>query len=237
MTQILALVLIFLLSHNVRYRRFTPFDFGFVFTLVYSSLLIVVIYVDDIVRLISPSSDIESLDIPKYLIGVVALILITIYAMDLLNIVMEEKIPIFIIAFILSFGLVFVDEFILEDFWYINDFVAVFVSGCIIKFVVVRKMKASIIPLGILWAFSIARQFVPIQSVAQEISLSIFPLHLQISACFGDDPDGYSCSAFGTSKIIIMGLIVNYSIRIDLFISSRFYEILSISTALFSLFI
>ena len=171
------------------------------------------------------------------MVAVVAIVLIAIYGMDLLNIFMEEKIPIFAIAVLFSLGLVFVDEFILEDFWYINDIVAILVPGCIIKFVVIRKMKTSMIPLVILWAFSIARQFIPIQSVAKEISISIFPLHLQIPACFGDDPDGYSCSAFGTSKIIIIGLIVNYSIRIDLFISSRFYEILSISTALFSLFI
>lgn len=130
-------------------------------------LLIVIIYIDDIVNLISPSSDIESLDVPKYLVAVVAVGLITVYAMDLLNIFMEEKVPIFVIAMILSLGIVFVDEFILEDFWYINDLVAILVSGCIIKFVVIRKMKTSIIPLVILWVFSIARQFIPVQSVAQ----------------------------------------------------------------------
>jgi hypothetical protein len=72
-------------------------------------MLIVIIYVDDIVNLVSPSSDVESLDAPKYVVAVLATGLITMYAMDLLNIVMEEKIPIFIIAFILSVGLVFID--------------------------------------------------------------------------------------------------------------------------------
>ena len=72
-------------------------------------MLIVIIYVDDIVNLLSPSSDIESLDVPKYVVAVVAVGLITVYGMDLLNVVMEEKVPMFVIAFVLSVGLVFVD--------------------------------------------------------------------------------------------------------------------------------
>lgn len=116
-----------------------------------------------------------------------------------------------------------------------NDIIAVFVAGCIVKFIVIRKIKTSILPLTILWLFSIARQFVHVQSIAQEISLAIFPLHLQIPACFGDDEDGYSCSAFGSSKIIIIGLMINYSVRVDLFVSSRFYEVLMLLVAFFSL--
>jgi hypothetical protein len=115
------------------------------------------------------------------------------------------------------------DLFIFVDYWYINNIIAILISGCIIKFIVIRKLKTSILPLLILWIFSIVRQFIHVQSVVQEISLEIFPLHLQIPACFNDNPDGYSCSAFGISKIIIIGLIINYSIRIDLFISSKFY--------------
>ena len=90
-------------------------------------------------------------------------------------------------------------------------------------------------PLLILWLFSIGRQFIHVQSVVQEIGLEIFPLHLQIPACFGDDPDGYSCSAFGSSKIIIIGLIINYAVRVDLFISSRIYEVLALASAFISL--
>ena len=111
------------------------------------------------------------------------------------------------------------------------------VSGCIIKFIVIRKLKNSILPLTILWIFSILRQFVHLESASQEIALEIFPLHLQIPACFGDNPDGYSCSAFGSSKIIIMGLLMNYSIRVDLFISSKFYEIMNLVIVFFSLII
>jgi len=48
---------------------------------------------------------------------------------------------------------------ILTDAWYINDLIAIFVAGTLIKFVVIKKMRTSIIPLAILWVFFIVRQF------------------------------------------------------------------------------
>ena len=51
------------------------------------------------------------------------------------------------------------DMVILTDAWYINDLIAIFVAGTLIKFVVIKKMRTSIIPLGILWVFFIVRQF------------------------------------------------------------------------------
>jgi len=57
-TQILAFISIIILSHNIRYRRFTPLDFGFIFAIIYSLLLMIIVYIDDIVLLISPSSNI-----------------------------------------------------------------------------------------------------------------------------------------------------------------------------------
>jgi hypothetical protein len=51
------------------------------------------------------------------------------------------------------------DMVILNDAWFINDLIAIFVAGTLIKFVVIKKMRTSIIPLGILWAFFIVRQF------------------------------------------------------------------------------
>jgi hypothetical protein len=51
------------------------------------------------------------------------------------------------------------DMVILTDAWFINDLIAIFVAGTLIKFVVIKKMRTSIIPLGILWVFFIVRQF------------------------------------------------------------------------------
>lgn len=51
------------------------------------------------------------------------------------------------------------DMVILTDAWYINDLIAIFVAGTLIKFVVIKKMRTSIIPLTILWVFFIVRQF------------------------------------------------------------------------------
>ncbi len=74
-------------------------------------------------------------------------------------------------AFLFASLILVLDVFILEDYWYINNIIAIFIAGCIIKFIVIRKLKTSILPLGILWLFSIVRQFVHVQSIVQEITL------------------------------------------------------------------
>lgn len=51
------------------------------------------------------------------------------------------------------------DMVIITDAWFINDLIAIFVAGTLIKFVVIKKMRTSIIPLAILWTFFIVRQF------------------------------------------------------------------------------
>jgi hypothetical protein len=51
------------------------------------------------------------------------------------------------------------DMFVLPEAWFINDFIAIIVSGTLIKFVVIKKMRTSIIPLVIFWIFFVIRQF------------------------------------------------------------------------------
>jgi hypothetical protein len=51
------------------------------------------------------------------------------------------------------------DMFVIPQAWFINDFIAIVVSGTLIKFVVIKKMRTSIIPLGIFWVFFVIRQF------------------------------------------------------------------------------
>jgi hypothetical protein len=51
------------------------------------------------------------------------------------------------------------DMLIFTDAWFINDLIAILVAGTLIKFVVIKKMRTSIIPLTLLWVFFILRQF------------------------------------------------------------------------------
>jgi hypothetical protein len=43
--------------------------------------------------------------------------------------------------------------------WFLNDLIAIMLAGTFIKFVVIKKIKAAILPLTILWIFFIVRQF------------------------------------------------------------------------------
>ncbi len=55
-TQLTAFLLIVLLSHNIKYRRFTPMDFGFVFAVLYSLILMLIVYVDQIAETLGGGS-------------------------------------------------------------------------------------------------------------------------------------------------------------------------------------
>lgn len=97
--------------------------------------------------------------------------------------------------------------FIIVDAWFINDIIAILVAGTLIKFVVIKKMRASIIPLIIFWLFFVFRQFAidfRIQNFEQAMEIRIIPLFLQIPTIFNDDNIGYPCSAFGTSKVLLL---------------------------------
>ena len=45
-TQILSFVLLLLLTHNIKYRRFTPCPFNFIFAIFYSVFLFVTVYIE-----------------------------------------------------------------------------------------------------------------------------------------------------------------------------------------------
>lgn len=94
--------------------------------------------------------------------------------------------------------------FILIDAWFVNDLIAIFVAGTMIKFVVIKKMRTSIIPMLILWSSFVLRQFAidfQIQNFEQALEIRIIPLFLQIPTLLNDSHSGYPCSAFGTSKV------------------------------------
>jgi hypothetical protein len=66
---------------------------------------------------------------------------------------------IYSIAAVIGSLIIVTDMFIFVDAWFVNDLIAIFVAGTMIKFVVIKKMRTSIIPMLILWAFFVLRQF------------------------------------------------------------------------------
>lgn len=79
--------------------------------------------------------------------------------------------------------------FIFTDAWFMNDLIAVFVAGTMIKFVVIKKMRTSIIPMALLWAFFVMRQFAidfQLQNFEQALEIRIIPLFLQIPTLLND---------------------------------------------------
>jgi hypothetical protein len=134
-------------------------------------MLFIVMYIDQIFALFDPDVNIDNLHLPKYLIALWSLACIVVYAVDILNIFMEKRVIMFSLAIVFAVGLLGLDLFILVDYWYLNNLIAILVSGCIIKFIVIRKLRTSILPLFILWLFSVMRQFIHFQSVSQEFAL------------------------------------------------------------------
>jgi hypothetical protein len=84
---------------------------------------------------------------------------IFVFFADIVSCCSDKLALIYGIAFLSSSLIMIFDMVILNDAWFINDLIAIFVAGTLIKFVVIKKMRTSIIPLGILWAFFIVRQF------------------------------------------------------------------------------
>ena len=78
---------------------------------------------------------------------------------DIASCCSDKLVVIYGLAFLLCSFIMIFDMVILTDAWFINDLIAIFVAGTLIKFVVIKKMRTSIIPLGILWVFFIVRQF------------------------------------------------------------------------------
>jgi hypothetical protein len=128
------------------------------------------------------------------------------YLTDILSICIDNTTLIVTFAIIISIMITITDVIVLPDAWFINNLIAILVSGALIKFIVIKKLKSSILPLTFLWLFFILRQFAisfHIQNFMQAMQIKIVPLFFQIPTIFSDDPDGYICSAFGTSKVII----------------------------------
>ena len=66
---------------------------------------------------------------------------------------------IYTVAAVVAFLIIALDVLILIDAWFVNNLIAIFVAGTMIKFVVVKKMRTSIFPMLLLWVFFVVRQF------------------------------------------------------------------------------
>ena len=140
-----------------------------------------------------------------WLVMLVALVCSIIYFIDLVSICFSKMA--FIVGISVFIGLILgvLDIIVFPDAWPINNIIGIFVAGTLTKFIVIKKLKSAVIPLGILWLFFVFRQFIiffHLENFEQALQNKIVPLFLQIPAILGDDSNGYICSAFGTSKVI-----------------------------------
>jgi hypothetical protein len=113
----------------------------------------------------------------------------------------------YIISFIISILIIVCNYFIvwLRDSWFLNDFLAIMISGAFIKFVIIYKLKGSMIGLVLLWIFCLIREGVSyiLDNFNQGFGVRLYPLFLQIPS-FNPGSSTLTCSAFGSSKVEIL---------------------------------
>ena len=84
----------------------------------------------------------------------------TIYFIDIFTICLSNTYLIIGLSIGLTLVLGVVDILIFPDAWIVNNIIAVLVAGALIKFIVIKKLKTALFPLGFLWIFFIFRQFI-----------------------------------------------------------------------------
>lgn len=88
-----------------------------------------------------------------------SLVFICLYFADCFSCCSDKPFFIYSSAILAGVFLVLLDMAILVDAWFINDIIAILVTGTLTKFIVVKKMRTSIFPLLIFWVFFVFRQF------------------------------------------------------------------------------
>jgi len=83
----------------------------------------------------------------------------TIYLIDFTSCFIETNFIIYSSSIIIASTIIFLDMVVFPNAWFLNDLIAIMLAGTFIKFVVIKKIKAAILPLTILWIFFIVRQF------------------------------------------------------------------------------
>lgn len=136
---------------NIKYRRISPFRFGYIFSLLYPTFLFSLVYISSYVE--------SSVDITYFVVMFFSLVLMCFYFSDIASCCSDKPAIIYSVSTVAAIFVIALDMFVLPEAWFINDFIAIIVSGTLIKFVVIKKMRTSIIPLTIFWIFFVIRQF------------------------------------------------------------------------------
>lgn len=82
-----------------------------------------------------------------------------VYFVDITSIFLNKTAAIVSVSLFLTLLIALIQVLVLPDAWPLNDLIATFVAGALIKFVVVKKLKQALLPLFFLWIFFIFRQF------------------------------------------------------------------------------
>jgi len=151
-TQVISFILLILLTHNIKYRRFTPCPFNIIFALIYALFLFVTVYLQAYFD--------DSLEVTFWLVMLFALGCSALYFIDIFTIFLSNTVLIMGLSIFLTLTLGVIDIVVLPDAWPINNFIAVLVAGALIKFIVIKKLKTALIPLAFLWLFFVFRQFI-----------------------------------------------------------------------------
>ena len=151
-TQIISFVLLILLTHNIKYRRFTPFPFNIGFAIAYAVVLFATVYIQAYID--------DSLEITFWMVMAFSLGCSIIYFIDIFTIFLSNTMLIIGLSVVLALVLGVVDVVILPDAWPVNNIIAILVAGALTKFIVIKKLKTAVFPLAFLWIFFIFRQFI-----------------------------------------------------------------------------
>jgi hypothetical protein len=151
LTQCLAFVALIVLCSNIKYRRISPVRFGYVFAILYPVFLFATVYISTYFE--------ETTDYAYYGAMLFSLVFLCLYFADLLSYCSDKPPIIYSISAFIGLLIIVTDMYIFIDSWFMNDLIAIFVAGTMIKFVVIKKMRTSIIPMLLLWLFFVLRQF------------------------------------------------------------------------------
>lgn len=148
LTQIYACVLTLVISQNIKYRRFTPKAFNFLFAILYSIMLFMTVYLQVLLQTVPA----------EWILNVFSLFFIAVYFVDILSIFIDRKLILGILSLTFSVFIMLMDVILLPNTWFANNIVASLVSAAIVKFIVIKKLKGAMLPLTVLWIFFIIRQ-------------------------------------------------------------------------------
>ena len=130
------------------------------------------------------------------------------YSQDLLMKFSDRNWITFIIGLLFTLSVMVLDNFVnqVKDSWFLNDIIAILIAGAFIKFVIVRKMKTGVWAFALMWCFCIFREFAKqlhIQKFDQGFGIRVLPIFVQLPSNWIDNSSSLSCSAFGSSKVLI----------------------------------